>query len=344
MEKVNNDNLLLFDENYNNNILSKSAYKNIINDCLGKHEDITKSKSLNGNEMISIIIPTHNRLNQVKQCINSILSQTYKNIEIIIIDDVSSDDTEKYFRNLKNKKIRYYRNKRNLGIGLNRQKGYNLSFGDFIIFCDDDDYFIDNDYFKDAIDIFKNKNINLICSSSYIHYESEDLYKTYLLNCNGVVDSYEYLKKFQFKYKKPTSTFPLILRKSILEKAKFENMKMMNDSSIYLRALIMGGNTFFNNKIIGVYRVHNSNVSSNVKPIFTIKNFKEKKYVYKYLKKQNVDFKLKKWYKEQIKITASYFLKGSSCSNFMKNIVLWWIRLNVSNSLYHELKSQKNKI
>lgn len=69
-------------------------------------------------------------------------------------------------------------------MGLSRLKGYNLSQGDYIIFCDNDDYFIDNNYFNDIINIFKDKNINVICSESYTHYEKEDKYQYSGLNIN----------------------------------------------------------------------------------------------------------------------------------------------------------------
>lgn len=125
-------------------------------------------------------------------------------------------------------------------MGLNRQKGYNLCTGNYVLFIDDDDYFIDNNYFQDTINIFQNDNINIICSNTYIHYEKENIYLLNKLNIPNMIDSLKYLEKFQFEYKKPTSSFPAIFRKQILDKAKFNEMKMMNDTSIYLRAMMMG--------------------------------------------------------------------------------------------------------
>lgn len=335
----------LFIDDYNNKLISKSALNNlkkgqpqntklIINDEI-KNED---------KEKISIIIPTHNRIKELTQLLNSIFAQSYTNYEIIIIDDVSTDSTQSFFSKTKSKKIKYFRNNKNLGMGLNRQKGYNASTGKYVIFSDDDDFYIDNDYFKNAIRIFKNKEISLICSSSYIYAENEKQYRKHIINIPPVIDAMDYLKEFQFKLMKPTSSFPLIVRKKILKKANFEKMKMMNDSSIYLRSLMVSNKASNTNKIIGIYRVHNNNDTLNVKAGFTIKNLQEKRYVYKYLKKQKVPFDLKDWYEKQIEITTRHFLNGKEKSKLKRMHVLFFVLKNVSFKLFKELyESEKNK-
>lgn len=351
--KINkqDENYKLFEENKKNKLLSPSAFVNILEDCftLSKEEKekLTpkeKKKKVTEKERITVIIPTHNRLKQLTKCIESITSQDYNNIEIIIIDDVSTDDTRKFYENHKDKRIRYLRNEKNLGMGLNRQKAFKVATGDFIIFCDDDDYFIDNTYFSDAIKIFQDKEINIICSPSYIHYEEENVYSLYELNYSKKIKSIDYLKRFQFDLKKPTSTFPAIFRKEVLDKANFKDMKMMNDSSIYLKALMMGGYTYKNDKIIGVYRVHGKNDTFNVKADFTIKNLKEKKKIYQYIKKNNLLENPKKWYEQETKITICHFLNGKEKSSFKRNQVLLWTKMNVSKELYKELKlSEKER-
>lgn len=232
-----------------------------------------------GEKKISIIIPTHNRFEYLTVLLNSIFRQTYQNFEIILIDDLSTDETNEVYGNYHDRRLKYYLNHENLGSGLNRQKGYNLSHGDYIIFCDDD-YFIDNNYFFDLINIFKDNNVNVICSESYIHHEKEDKYGYSNTHINEeIIDSVEYLKNFMTVYQKPTSLFPAAFRRSTLIKAQFKEMTMMNDTSIYLRALMMGGKTFINKKIIGIYRFHGENVTFNLKSEFIIKNLEEKESV-----------------------------------------------------------------
>ena len=338
-----NTNYKLFTLNKENKLLSESAYVNILEDCFHTIVETKPEKEVNGPEKITVIIPTHNRLEQLTKCIESILNQTYKNVEIIIIDDASSDETKTYFSKINNHKIKYIRNKKNLGVGLSRQKGYNLSSGHYVIFCDDDDYYIDNTYFQDAINIFKDKDINVICSLSYILYEQENIYNLFNLNFNKKIKSLDYLEKFQFQLTKPTSTFPVIFRKSILNKADFEKMRMMNDSSIYLRALMMGGYTYKNSKIIGVYRIHKQNYTLNVKANFTIKNLEEKKKIYKYIQKKNLLKNPTEWFEQEAKITIYYFLNGNEKSRWKRKKVLYWTKKNVSKELFLELKKAEKE-
>ena len=77
----------------------------------------------------SIIIPTYNRSSLVKRSIISVLRQKNVSIEIVVIDDNSSDDTEKTVKSFKDKRIRYVKNKTTLGYALNVKKCFNNSKG-----------------------------------------------------------------------------------------------------------------------------------------------------------------------------------------------------------------------
>ena len=225
-------------------------------------------------------------------------------------------------------------------MGLNRQKGYNLSHGDYIIFSDDDDYFTDYNYFFDLIRIFEDDEVNVICSESYTHFENEDksVYSSINLD-NGKIDSIEYLKNFMTRYKKPTSLFPAAFRKKAMIQSNFKEMTMMNDTSIYLRALMIGGKTFINKKSVGIYRVHGANDTFNTEPDFIIKNLEEKKKIYNYLKKHNVIPNVNEWYAEQISITVKHHLRNASIKKDADS-VLNWVCENVSYDEYLKFKKQ----
>jgi len=93
---------------------------------------------------VSVIIPTFNRANRIEQTITSVLEQDYSEIEIIVVDDGSTDATESVIRNISErnadagKKIRYYRQK-NLGACVARNRGMMLATGHYIMFLDSDD-------------------------------------------------------------------------------------------------------------------------------------------------------------------------------------------------------------
>ena len=91
--------------------------------------------------LVSIIMPFYKKKKYILNSIKSILNQTYKNFEIIIIYDDSNLDDLKYILEIKrlDKRIRVFRNKENKGVGLSRNYGIKKSRGKFIAFLDADD-------------------------------------------------------------------------------------------------------------------------------------------------------------------------------------------------------------
>ena len=84
---------------------------------------------------VSVIVPVYNVEDYVEKCIDSILNQTYKNIELIIIDDNSTDSS--YEKILKyNDKAKIYQNKQNKGLSYTRNLGISKVTGDYVSFID----------------------------------------------------------------------------------------------------------------------------------------------------------------------------------------------------------------
>ena len=88
---------------------------------------------------VSIVIPTYNRTELLKESIESVINQDYTNIEIIVIDDCSEIDTYSYLKENFGDRIVFYRNKINSGGAYSRNKGVELASGEFISFLDSDD-------------------------------------------------------------------------------------------------------------------------------------------------------------------------------------------------------------
>jgi glycosyltransferase involved in cell wall biosynthesis len=95
--------------------------------------------------LISCIIPTHNRCALLERAIQSVLSQSYKTLEAIIVNEASSDDTEELIRRLavKDRRVRYINNSSPLGPGGARNVGIASATGVFVAFLDDDDVWLD---------------------------------------------------------------------------------------------------------------------------------------------------------------------------------------------------------
>ena len=114
------------------------------------------------NNKVSIIIPIYNAEKYLKNCIDSVLMQTYENIEIILINDGSNDYSENicksYLPKYKNIKYFYQQNK---GVSIARNNGIKNASGDFIYFLDADDT-IDNDFVKSSVEVANENNSDIV--------------------------------------------------------------------------------------------------------------------------------------------------------------------------------------
>jgi len=89
--------------------------------------------------VVSVILPTYNRAYILSRAIQSVLNQTYSNFELIVIDDASTDNTERVVLGFKDSRIRYIRHEENKGGAAARNTGIRYAEGDLIAFQDSDD-------------------------------------------------------------------------------------------------------------------------------------------------------------------------------------------------------------
>lgn len=116
--------------------------------------------------LISIIVPVYNVEKYLRECLDSLINQTYKNIEIIIVDDGSTDNSGKicdeYEKKNKNIKVIH---KENEGLGFARNTGLEYVHGEYVTFVDSDDY-VDNDFIEELYKNITTKNVD-ICKSGF---------------------------------------------------------------------------------------------------------------------------------------------------------------------------------
>ena len=328
------NNKLLLNSLLKNNTINENTNINILN-YLGYENKKIKIEEINNGPLVSIIIPTYKRDDYLFECVDSLLNQSYKNIEIVIVDDYVNSNTkekiEKKYKNYKN--IKYLKNKVNSKAGKSRQNGYNNISGKYVIYCDDDDVYIDYNFIKISVDLFEeDKDINIIGFNSFTYYEDKKELKFKPVNYNETCNSLDYVVSFQINHYKPCPSFT-IFRKNILDKYDFKNMEMMNDSSIFLNAMQEGKMKIFNNPI-GLYRQHSANITLNLTPEFIIQNMEEKKKVYERLKKNNSIPNPDYWWYQQNKLTFEYFVKGTKPSFKNFNKMLKWSFKNVGAYRY----------
>lgn len=100
---------------------------------------------------VSVIIPVYNTAEYLEKCISSILVQTYKNFELIIINDGSTDKSSEIIKKIMTIDSRIiYRHFENSGVSTSRNRGLDLASGDYVIFIDSDDW-VDPDFIQDFI-------------------------------------------------------------------------------------------------------------------------------------------------------------------------------------------------
>ncbi|MDS3842651.1 glycosyltransferase family 2 protein, partial [Staphylococcus hominis] len=133
-------------------------------------------------KIVSIIIPTYNRDKKlIKRALVSVLKQTYQNFEIILVDDnINSDisnDVKKLVDELNDKRIKYIKNKQNIGGAKSRNKAIKIAKGDYITFLDDDDFYL-KDKLKKQVDYLENNEFNFVISNLVIvneNYKIKDI-------------------------------------------------------------------------------------------------------------------------------------------------------------------------
>ena len=209
---------------------------------------------------IDIILPNYNSSKFLKQTLNSIIMQTYKNWKLIIIDDCSDDKTKNILKKYsKDKRIKMFWLKKNNGAGFCRNYGIKKSKSPYVAFIDSDDVWKKNKLEKQIIFMKKNN-----FSFSYTNYETFGEKKKIII------------PPLRFDYKSfinntSIGTSTMMVKRKELRNIKFTNSKICEDYYFKCKLLKRVKFAFCLNKFLTRYRIrHNSMQSSNIKNIFWI--------------------------------------------------------------------------
>lgn len=123
--------------------------------------------------LVSIVVPVYNTVEYVEECIQSILSQSYKNIELILVNDGSTDGSAQICKKYVSTNISYYEQE-NLGVTTARRKGVQEAKGEWITFVDSDDYYLRNDAIQMLVS--ESEDVDIVFGSAGKGYsERKDL-------------------------------------------------------------------------------------------------------------------------------------------------------------------------
>lgn len=117
---------------------------------------------------VSVIIPTYNREHLISNSIQSVLAQTYKDFELIIVDDGSSDNTEEVVLSFKDERIRFIKQPVNRGVSAARNTGIKAARGSYIAFLDSDDEWLPQKLELQLELLDSRHDIAIVCSDAYV--------------------------------------------------------------------------------------------------------------------------------------------------------------------------------
>lgn len=190
-------------------------------------------------DLVSVIVPVYNAEKYINICIQSIVSQTYQNIEIIIIDDGSEDNTAVICKNLAehNRHIRYHRQD-NSGVSAARNIGYSMSKGQYIIFIDADDELHASMIEKLLYDIKKNNADISVCDikkveSSIEKIENKQATSIELYSQDDALDLY--MRKNYFEI----GVWNKLFKRSLIENIRFSEGRKMNEDKFFVFEALM---------------------------------------------------------------------------------------------------------
>ena len=128
-------------------------------------------------ELVSVIIPYFNEVEYFDECIHSVLNQTYRNLEILVINDCSSEENTQKLLNYQKKysaKVFIYHNQFNQGVGASRNLGISKAKGKYISFIDADDYWVP-EKIETQISLIKKNNLKFIHNSYWLIDDNEKI-------------------------------------------------------------------------------------------------------------------------------------------------------------------------
>ena len=207
--------------------------------------------------LVSVIMPTYNCGKFIKETIKSVANQTYKNWELIIVDDCSKDNTEEIVNRYveRDSRIKYHRLETNQGAAVARTKAMKMARGSYMAFLDSDDLW-KNDKLEKQINFMEENSYNFTCTA----YEQIDENNNLL---NKIIRP-----KIKADYNRilldcPVGNSTVMYNVDKLGKFEVPNIRKRNDDALWLQILKKEKYIYGLNEILMQYRIRQNSISSN---------------------------------------------------------------------------------
>ena len=217
-----------------------------------------------GNELVSIIVPVYNTEEYIRQCLDSILNQTYQNFECLLINDGSSDNSADICREFVAKDTRFrYFEKENGGVSSARNLGIERSEGAYITFVDSDDW-VDSDYLEVLYSAILEEQAD-IAVSTYKKFNTSDncwyfhsfqvKYDRKVFTNIELIDELVDLDSFDFSYRFVSGK---LVNRATLKKIRFNELTTLGeDMEFWFKLYLISARIVYVNRDSYIYRVSN---------------------------------------------------------------------------------------
>ena len=275
-------------------------------------------------DLISVIVPVYKVEKYINQCIDSIINQTYTNLEIILVDDGSPDNCgnicDEYAK--KDKRIKVI-HKENEGVSIARNIGLENSNGKYVTFIDSDDW-VDEEYCKTLFESLKKQEADC-AACGYNRVTGETVEKINSDNSEKLYNSKEYLIKILNPQTGLGFCHMKLYKKEILSGIEFEkNIVVGEDALFNIKISKKIKKAAFVSRTLYNYRINSESV---------VKKY-DKDYAKKYLTSMEVIKRyIEEEYKEDKEVLQNYY-----------NFVAFHVLLIAVNYCFHPKNDEKNKI
>ncbi|WP_288695302.1 glycosyltransferase family 2 protein [uncultured Brachyspira sp.] len=316
---------------------------------------------------ISVIVPVYNVEDYLKECLDSIINQTLKEIEILCIDDCGTDNSIDILKEYakKDDRIRIISHKENKGLGPARNTGIKESKGEYISFIDSDDY-ISRDYLENLYNTIIKYDTDIVSTINIKRVVGEAI-SLYSININKYLSIFQKIfNKNHFEgisnanikdEKENTKNYPFVVAWNKLYKRSFlldndlffmDIKKGSEDEDFYQRLLLNSPSISYNHKSIYYYRERNYSLTEKYcsDPNFIINNISLMQNSINYCKEKTPDL-LNDLYIRIYELMISKFHQNIyqednyiHIHNFFKQIFIDYRFLNLKNRLKRMLYNE----
>jgi len=210
---------------------------------------------------VSVIVPTYNRADLISETIESILNQTYKNFELIIVDDGSTDNTEKVIRKFKDNRIKYIKTDYSGVPARPRNIGIKKAKGEYIAFLDSDDMWLPEKLEK-QIKVFQASNETAMLYTRFRTIEGE-IISNRIFPENGMYKSGNMFKSIYLRNLIACSS--VMIKRSVLDQVGLfntdPNLIAIEDADLWLRIALKYNIKCTADLPLLIYRIHSQSIS-----------------------------------------------------------------------------------